>query len=251
MFNLKIILVATVGSAGVALGTVNAANAVTFVSPNDLANTEGDIAASISNNTTSSGRFQQVFAASQFVPGSQYITKIAFRPDGSTGTPFTETFPSINISFSTTTASPTNLSSTVDQNVGGDKQVVVSGPLSLSSSNVGAVGQPKNFDVLINLNTPFLYNSALGNLLYDVTFSAPTGVIGSDFVDTTSSSPFVSSVSSAFTGSTVNGTAVPGVGVVTQFTTTPVPEPSSTLGLLAFATLGAGSLLTRKLQKSK
>ena len=249
MNNLKRALVATVLTAGVSLETVGTAKAATLVVPTNLANTEGDSVANIASNTTSLGRFQQVFAGTEFSPNPQYITQIAFRPDGPTGNSFTGAFPNINISLSTTQSSPISLSSTFAQNLGIDNQVVFSGALNLSSSNTASGVGTKNFDVVINLQTPFLYNPTAGNLLYDSLFLQPSVVVGNDNVDATSSSAVVASVTSLFTGSPVNGTSLPGVGIVTQFTTTPVPEPSSTLGIVVLATVCAGAIVNRKLRK--
>ena len=46
--------------------------------------------------------------------------------------------------------------------------VYARGPLALSSAFTGPTGGPKDFDIVINFTTPFLYNPFLGNLLLDV-----------------------------------------------------------------------------------
>jgi hypothetical protein len=46
--------------------------------------------------------------------------------------------------------------------------VVKSGSLTLSSAVTGPVGGPKDFDIFIDLDTPFIYDPAGGNLLMDI-----------------------------------------------------------------------------------
>jgi hypothetical protein len=57
------------------------------------------------------------------------------------------------------------LSATFANNPGPDDTVVFNGPLALSSA---AAGNPRAFDIVITLTTPYFYNPAAGNLLLDV-----------------------------------------------------------------------------------
>src|SRR5262249_21659069 len=150
------------------------ASAAVVIVPNNLAATEGDISNGLPFNigafSLSSQRYQQVFAASAFasVSGPHLITQIAFRPDAQIGGAFSSIIPNIQINLSTTSATPDGLSATFANNVGSDDTVVFSGSLSLSSAFTGPPGGPKAFDIIINLQTPFLYNPSAGNLLLDV-----------------------------------------------------------------------------------
>jgi hypothetical protein len=152
-----------------------AVKGVSIVVPNSLANTEAGnnntFPFSISSSGLSSQRYQQAYDASQFaaVPGGGYITQIIFRPDGGgQGSAFSSTLPSIAIQLSSTGATVDGLSTTFDNNIGPDALTVYFGSLLLSSAFTGPTGGPKNFDIVINLKTPFFYNPASGNLLMDV-----------------------------------------------------------------------------------
>lgn len=112
-------------------------------------------------------RYQQVFDSSQFSrlnPGGGLITRIAFRGHGP-GVPFTGTLPQLQVNLSTTGQSPDSLSSTFADNVGSDDKQVFSGPLPTA---VTFTGDATNFEVVINLTTPFFYDPTKGNLLLDV-----------------------------------------------------------------------------------
>lgn len=104
----------------------------------------------------SSQRYQQAFAASQFSAfGGQprLITQIAYRP-GLRGHAFSSTLPNIQIDLSTTSRPADSLSMVFAQNVGPDDTVVYSGALPLSSNFTGPPLGPKDFDIVIDLQTP-------------------------------------------------------------------------------------------------
>ena len=152
--------------------TVSAAATAPLVVPNSLATIEGNsnngFPFNIANIFLSSMRYQQVFAASEFGTQPLTITQITFRPDGGAfGTAFSSTLSNVQINLSKTSAAPDGLSSTFADNVGGDDTVVFpSGPLALSSLNTGS--GPRDFDIVINLTTPFVYDPSEGNLLFGV-----------------------------------------------------------------------------------
>lgn len=180
---LRVVLLAllSLSARGVVLGlalspvlTVGVAAAQTVVVPNNLATVEGN-----ANNifpfqtpgpTPPSMRYQQVFAASQFaaLSGPVLITEIAVRPDASFGNTLTVMINSIQINLSTTAAAPDGLSLTFANNIGADDTMVFSGSLSLTSAFTGPPAGPKDFDYIILLQTPFLYDPSAGNLLLDV-----------------------------------------------------------------------------------
>jgi hypothetical protein len=225
------------------LGAINPAHAIvpTVVVPNSAATTEGDLNNSFPFNIAIIGlpsqRYQQLYAASQFggLPsGGGLITQIVFRPDATFGHAFTSTLPDIQIDLSTTSAADDGLSSTYANNVGADDTVVFArGPLTLSSAFTGPPGGPKDFDIIITLTTPFLYNPALGNLLLDVRNFGGGSTISFDAV-----SPLGDGVSRLFNQNVNSATGTTdSVGLVTGFII--VPEPGSAAMLL----VGGGTLL--------
>jgi hypothetical protein len=220
---------------------------VSIVTPNGLTGTEGNIDNAFPFSVAETMRYQQVYAASQFgaiAAGGGMITAIAFRPDAVYGYAFTHTIANIQIDLSTTTAGPGGLSLTFANNVGANDTTVFNGSLTLSSAFTGPAGGPKNFDILIPLTTPFYYNPAAGNLLLDIrNFSS--GNSGGNLIpqlDATSANPTLVGRVYAFDAS---ATSAPysfdedTIGLVTQFTATPVPEPT-TWGLLCVAALLVG-----------
>ena len=225
------------------LGAINPAHAIvpTVVVPNSAGTTEGN-----SNNGypfdlgqtgLTSQRYQQLYAASQFggLPsGGGLITQIVFRPDATFGHAFTSTLPDMQIDLSTTSAADDGLSSTYANNItAGDTVVFARGPLTLSSAFTGPPNGPKDFDIIITLTTPFLYNPANGNLLLDVRNYGGGSTTFFDAVATTGDG-----VSRVF-NQNVNGTTgnTDTAGLVTGFII--VPEPGSAALLLA----GGGTLL--------
>jgi hypothetical protein len=243
------------GAALITLGAVSTAQAGTVVAPNSQETTEGNFDNGFPFNigffSLSSQRYQQVYAASEFASFSepQNITQILFRPDAFFGSAFSSTLPNIQINLSTTSKAPDRLSTAFADNIGNDDTVVFSGPLSLSSAFTGPAGGPKDFDIVINLMTPFLYNPGAGNLLLDVRNFAG-GV--TTFFDAQLQTGDSTSRGYTLGANDVNASTGSGdsLGLVTKFVTTPpskaVPEPTSVMGLLAVAALGSGSVLKRK-----
>jgi hypothetical protein len=111
------------------------------------------------------------------------------------------------------------LSPTFAANVGDDDTMVFSGSLSLSSADTGPVAGPKDFDVVITLHVPFLYDPTAGHLLLDV--RNVSGGSTTPF-DATSSSGDLMSRSGSLSGDVTSPTAdfSDTVGLVTQFTMT-------------------------------
>ncbi len=214
-----------------------------IVVPNTFANTEGD-----SNNgfpfniAGGSQRYQQVYASNQFsaITGPTLITAISFRPDLTFGSAFNSTLTSIQINFSTTAVVPSGLSGTYASNIGGNDIQVYSGALTLSSTNTG--GPPRNFDIVITLQTPFLYDPAIGNLLMDVRNFG--GGITTQF-DSSGSDSSIGRVWNNDVNSPTGNTNFGDTGLVTQFTFAAVPEPT-TWALIGVGTLGTGVYAWRK-----
>jgi PEP-CTERM motif len=205
------------------------------VVPNAYANVEGPSGNRSPFDTVSDRlnnmRYQQVYAASEFSALSSpiKITQIAFRPDFSFGHAFSENVSSVRIDMSTTSKSPDGLSSSFLANTGADDTVVFSaGPLTISSAFTGPSSGPKDFDIIITFATPFIYNPANGNLLLDI--QNLNGGGPGIFFDATSKSITNDSVSREWMVFS-NVPNQDSQGLITQFTFTPVPEPSTLLAL--------------------
>jgi hypothetical protein len=179
--------------------------------------------------------YQQVYASSDFaaIGTPLSITQITFRPNvspGYAGYAFSTTLPDVTIKLSTTEKEPGTLSTALvddslegNENFGADVTLVYSGSLPLSSDFTGSSTGPKDFDIVIDLQAPFLYDPAAGNLLLYV--KKVTG----------ESTPFFDGVQAIPTTSRVYYSSVTGgpfthpanSGLVTRFTVTPVPpEPA-------------------------
>lgn len=122
-------------------------------------------------------RLQEVYSASQFPPGPIKITELRFRPAAAPlGGAFSTNISSIQFNLSTTTNTPDGLSTIFANNVGADDKVVYSGSLHISSAFTDDQAGPKDTDIVVHLQTPFLYYPSRGNLLLDIRhFSSDTG----------------------------------------------------------------------------
>jgi len=235
-----------------------------IVAPNSAASTDSlyfnafpfDLGADTFEDPGQTERYQQVYASSQFSnvdPGGEWITALSFRPNPSFGAAFSGTLPDIRIDLSTTRAADDGLSTTFANNVGSNDTIVYGGTngaaLPLSSSATGPSGGPDNFDIVIQLSTPFFYNPANGNLLMDVSNYGGGLTTYFDAVDVAGDG-----VSRAYTvASGVNSSTADAsdtLGLVTGFTFTEVPEPAAWVWLLpAIAAFGCWQRVrdTRKL----
>jgi hypothetical protein len=216
-----------------------------IVAPNSAATADGNSENSYPFAVAETIRYQQVYMASQFgavTPGGEMITQIAFRPNASDGYAFSHTIGDIRIDLSTTLAAPGDLSLTFADNVGANDKTVFNGPLTLSSADTGPAGGPKNFDILIQLATPFFYNPAAGNLLLDLrNFSS--GNTGGTLIPELDGASGASSMMGRVYDFDASAAAAQypfeqdTIGLVTQFTVAQAPEPA------AWALLGLGGLL--------
>lgn len=211
----------------------------TVVVPNVTAN-NGNAANSDPFNlgAGASERYQQVYDSYLFTPAfnvPELITQLAFRTNGllcQCATTFSATLPDVQIDLSTTQSAAGALSTTYSANVGADDTVVFDGALALSSAGSGRV-PPGTFDILIPLQTPFLYDPNAGNLLFDVrVFDGATTVpfdAEFDFLGFPNGTSRITGALGSATGFADSGVAG---GLITQFTFTAVPESSTGLLLL-------------------
>lgn len=179
-------------------------------------------------------RYQQVYDASQFSvisEGGGFINAIAFRPSQSSTLGATADASDLQINLSTTAHGPDGLSSQFAQNVGPDDAIVFGpGPISLEGF-FSTGSSPQAFEMLISFANPFYYDPRAGNLLMDIrnysgghTFGSMSGefAVGDPVSRVLGriDSPSADILSDSF-------------GLVTAFSVTPVPEPSSWFLLLA------------------
>lgn len=113
-------------------------------------------------------RMQEVYLSNQFPSYPIQIREIRFRPDStySVGS-FTGMLSRIVFKLSTTTVGTGNLSKTFASNVGLDQKIVYDGEWKIITSNRGPALGPKDFDIALKLQSPFLYDPAKGNLLLE------------------------------------------------------------------------------------
>lgn len=199
---------------------------ITIVSPSAYADVEGDGGFT---DSEPDGHYQQVLPASDFASlpaGYRKITQIAVRPDGDLDSPLTISFTNVLTRMSTTTVSPGSLSMTFAENIGVDDTVVFNGPLTGETANTGPPGGPKDFDEVVPLQTPFVYDPSAGNLLIDTIYHGMSSPQSFDGVSNPGPETHYLT-----TGNPDSPTADGELGgFVWQFTF--VPEPS-TLALLA------------------
>ncbi|MCI0682029.1 MAG: LamG domain-containing protein, partial [Gemmataceae bacterium] len=153
--------------AGNYIGTTPMQTATT--APAGLAASEGDTHVGV--GVASPYRFQQIVAAADFA-GPVLITGFRARPDTALGSAFSSTYADYRVQFSTTATAAGAISTTFASNIGANVVTVYSGSATVGSAFTGQSGGPKDFDIVVTLTTPFLYNPAAGNLLIDILTSS-------------------------------------------------------------------------------
>ena len=226
-----------------------AAPAATIVAPNGYEATEGNNAGSFPF-TNFTGRYQQGYAASEFASGQLLISEIAFRTDASPATQSWLNQLSFSLRLSTSQNAVGGLSTTFADNIGADDTLVFTAPAAAIYGGTNAGGPaPNAFDLILVLDTPFLYDSANGDLLLEVLMDGNTKLLpasGISYLDAVESTTGLFDVglqrvwnSGGDVGATEGDTDLHGYGLVTRFTYSAVPEPGTGLlvitGLLALA----------------
>ena len=179
---------------GVAASLACVVPAMAVVVPNIQADVGGNAQGPAPFNYYGSlgSRNQVLYPASEFwhFDGEpKLITSIAFRPyPGSATSGFfsgTVDISNVLITLSTTNRTESGaqmLSANYADNIGSNVQTVYSGPLTLTTSATDdSNGVTKLFDYVIPLQSGFVYDPALGNLLLDVNIPNGAKVSGAGF----------------------------------------------------------------------
>jgi len=207
-----------------------------------LLNSESAVPFLVDTNSAPSARYQEVYGASIFSGhGSpQYlITQISLTSGLDSGA-IDVVLPNVQIWFSTTPRAVDSLSPVFGDNLGPNNTLVYSGQLHL-------FWQPPigGSTFHIPLQRPFLYDWSAGNLLMDVrnyqTVPPRPDLQGRFFASSVTLGDRVSSAA-AFDVNALTATFLNTEGLLTLFTVSGVPEPSS--ALLFLAGLSALVLLT-------
>jgi len=191
------------------------------------------------------GRYQQVYASSEFGSDPLSISAIAFRINDLSSGFLDTTFTNMTVNLSTSANTAGSLSSTFADNIGTDAQNVYSGDLILSGT--GGAG-PNPFDVTITFQTAFVYNPAGGDLLLEIFNPNNISLQEGTAFDAVSDSNVMQRVYDLEGGvSSESGTTDDlNFGLVTQFeTTTVVPLPAA-LPLFGAGLLGLIGISRRK-----
>lgn len=208
---------------------------------------EGNTSTTQPFSFTAPVRYQQVYEANRFnaLPsGGGTLQSINFRLDTPLGRNSSGAYDSARITVSTTSASEGSLSPVFMQNMGVDARVVFAGSMTLVAL-YSRGSEPQSFDLRINLTTPFLYDPARGNLLFEyngqLLTPGPNGFGPLDAFDLQGDG-----MASVFA---VDGGAASGEmttrGLTTLFIFDAVPEPSA-FALLAIPAVLAAVVYRRR-----
>jgi hypothetical protein len=177
----------------------------------------------LENTFVSALRIQTVYGSNQFPAYPILISELRWRPNISVGGPLTDNIPNIQFNLSTTLTNVDHLNSNFAKNSGTNDTMVFSGPLVLLTSFVTLSNGTKAFDISVPLQTPFVYDSAKGNLLVDVrNFSG-----GSAGLYTSGLTTVTDTVSRTFAngGSATTASGFDSEGGALQLIFTPAPLP--------------------------
>lgn len=190
-------------------------------------------------------RYQQLNFAAEFdeISEPSLITEVAFRA-GPTANPFTHTVANLQLNLSTAAVTP--LSGSFATNVGSDDTLVYDGALAMNVVSPKSSVRP--FEIVIPLETPFLYDPAAGDLLLDLRIIDNPNGNEAKFVDSLTI-PLTLARVYCDTGCSVDdsGGSIDGGFLITRFTF--VPEPGSGLaGAIAILALGIASRRRERLR---
>ena len=209
----------------------------------------GSSGAPAPGNYSALATFQEIYSAAEF-PGAITITALSFAPASGVGGTDGSFVDTLSLALGTSAQPVASPSATYSDNRSSDFTTVFDGTVTEN------LAETDSFDLIFNLSTPFTYNPANGDLLFEVTIITPVVYSGSYlYFD----ADFNSSVSEVFnTTQSSTGNVFNGYGLFTQFTYMPAstmlaaPEPApkmlTALGatLVAFVLFRAGPLGRRK-----
>lgn len=223
-----------------------ATRASLIVAPNDLAATDGNFFDQTPPGSARPLRLLYIYDASQFaeLSGPALLTAYTFRHDIDPGPSGPRTVEA-QIYASTTTRPVTGLSTVFDDNIGPNNTLVFSGTLTWQTANLPGAGNTRQFDIVNQLMTPFLYDPSAGNLALDLRYISTSGSAVRFDADT---SPTINRLIGLGSATATTG-AILGSGLVTQFTFQHVPAPS-TFMLTSLGALGLLGGAWRRRQKS-
>ncbi len=145
---------------------------LTHVVPIGLESTEGNYYSGTMREPLL--RQQTVYAAANFPSSTLHITELRFRRDISEP-PFVNASATATVKLSTTSRGTGNMSATFADNSGPDEITVFNGVWNYSTPTVVGPGIVRPFEIILPLTTPFTYNPAAGNLLFDIKITGGTG----------------------------------------------------------------------------
>lgn len=221
-----------------------------FVSvvPPGVESVEGNGKALDTDPPPNGARTQQVYPASFFsdVPVGQHtITAMAWRPDQAVASPQSSGI-DLEIWLSTTEVGPGAMSMTFASNRGADHTLVYSGPITFETTAAGPAEGPRPFDYVIELQTPFEYDTTQGNLLREYVYKRGT-FVGTEPPTADTQHGFGSTTTViAFEDAATMATLAIDDHIITQFTF--VPEPSTLLlaGAAGLGLLGSARRRTNR-----
>jgi hypothetical protein len=202
--------------------SANGQSTTTSVFPVGLDNQTGNSGIVLfSSNPDPINQYQQLFRSSELQKAWQTpvsISAVAFRVNNGASA-FQAVIPTVEIRFSTSATPLEQMSSNYAQNKGSDELTVFLHQ-NVALSGAGGAG-PNPFDIRFNFDRPFVYDPSKGNLLM---------YIATGFEVSGKSSQLDAQEYATFSGTPVisfgNGYLGPSpVGLVSQFSSTTVPEP--------------------------
>jgi hypothetical protein len=209
--------------------------AATVIVPSEYATTEAGSSDNAPLGATEQ-HFQQVFSPALLtnIAIGDWITGLAFRVEGNETALPAQTVTEYDISIGQSVFAPGSLSSTFSDNRGPDFETVRSGPLTINAGDFPGGSSPNNFG-WITFSTPYQYEG--GNLLVEIAYTGFTEGRDADAAYPYTTGLAQTAFGTGF-GSTTADAGLYDEALVMGFSTSSIPEPSS-----SFLFCGIGLLL--------